>query len=64
MLPRIRELLDEKRLNDQGIFAPRAVNALLEEHVSGRQDLRKQLWTIVVLELWLESHVQQAAVHL
>ena len=64
LLPQVRELLDEKRLKEQGIFAPKAVGQLLEAHVSGSQDLRKQLWTIVVLELWLEAHAKHAAVHL
>ncbi|MCR5814754.1 MAG: asparagine synthase (glutamine-hydrolyzing) [Desulfovibrio sp.] len=63
LLPLVRELLEPRRLQEQGIFEPKAVSQLLEAHVTGGQDLRKQLWTIVVLELWLEAHAKQPAVH-
>ena len=48
-------LLDElspERLRAQGIFEPREVERLVEEHLSGRRDHRKQLWTLFVFQLW------------
>lgn len=55
LLPLMRELFDEKRLQEQGIFSPEAVAQLVREHLSGKIDRRKQLWTLLVLELWLEG---------
>ena len=55
MRPLLEEMLGESRLRQQGIFAPQAVRALMEAHFSGRADMRKQLWTLLVLQLWLEA---------
>ncbi|GAB7079772.1 asparagine synthase (glutamine-hydrolyzing) [Megalodesulfovibrio paquesii] len=51
--PLLEELLHERRLREQGIFDPADVRLLLDEHVSGRKDHRKGLWTLLVLQLWL-----------
>ncbi len=56
MRPLLDELLAPDRLARQGLFAPAAVRALVDAHVEGRSDLRKPLWTILVLQLWLEAH--------
>ncbi|BAV92383.1 asparagine synthase (glutamine-hydrolyzing) [Candidatus Desulfovibrio trichonymphae] len=56
MRPLMEDMLDERGLRAQGIFNPRAVHALVDEHVSGRADLRKPLWTLLVLQLWLRTH--------
>lgn len=55
MRPLLEEMLGESRLRQQGIFAPQAVRALMEAHFSGRADMRKQLWTLLVLQLWLDA---------
>ena len=55
MRPLLEEMLGESRLRQQGIFAPQAVRALMEAHFSGRADMRKPLWTLLVLQLWLEA---------
>ena len=44
--------LSPERLRQQGIFEPREVQRLLSEHLSGRRDYRKQLWTLLVFQLW------------
>ena len=36
----------------QGIFEPAEVQRLLAEHLSGRRDHRKPLWTLFVFQLW------------
>lgn len=56
MRPLMEDILDERGLRAQGMFNPRAVHALVNEHVSGRADLRKPLWTLLVLQLWLRAH--------
>ncbi|MBD5626828.1 MAG: asparagine synthase (glutamine-hydrolyzing) [Desulfovibrio sp.] len=54
--PLMDELLGERALKEQGLFEPKAVRRLVEAHCSGRADLRKPLWTLVVLELWLRAN--------
>jgi asparagine synthase (glutamine-hydrolysing) len=48
----LREELSEARLESQGIFVPSEVQRLLTEHMSGRRDHRKALWTLFVFQLW------------
>ena len=52
MRPLMEDLLNESTLKAQGIFNYQAVRALMDEHVSGRADLRKPLWTLLVFQLW------------
>ncbi len=52
MRPLMEDLLSENTLKAQGIFNYQAVRALMDEHVSGRADLRKPLWTLLVFQLW------------
>ena len=50
------ELLGEAHLRRQGLFDPKTVRALIDEHDSGRMDRRKELWTLLVLQLWLRHN--------
>ena len=52
MRPLMEDLLSESPLKAQGIFNYQAVRALMDEHISGRADLRKPLWTLLVFQLW------------
>ena len=54
--PLMEDLLGEGALAPQGLFEPAAVRRLVEAHCSGRADLRKPLWTLMVLELWLRAN--------
>ena len=54
--PLMEDLLGERALAAQGLFAPAAVRALVDAHCSGRADLRKPLWTLMVLQLWLRAN--------
>lgn len=54
--PLMDDLLGERALAAQGLFAPAAVRALVDAHCSGRADLRKPLWTLMVLQLWLRAN--------
>lgn len=54
--PLVEELLGEDFLRQQGLFAPRAVRALVDAHQRGEQDLRKPLWTLLVLQLWWKNN--------
>ena len=50
-------LLGDGRLRDRGLFEPRRVATLWEEHRTGRRDHRERLWTLVMLELWFRQFV-------
>ena len=46
----------EEALSVETVFEPRAVRALLDRHLSGRADLRKPLWTLLMFQLWQKQH--------
>ncbi|MHC4493468.1 MAG: asparagine synthase (glutamine-hydrolyzing) [Planctomycetota bacterium] len=48
------DLLAHDRLKRQGLLDPAAVGGLVEDHLSGRHDNRKQIWTLLMLQLWHE----------
>jgi asparagine synthase (glutamine-hydrolysing) len=56
----LRELLldylSESRIRRQGIFNPAEVTRLVDEHLRGTKDNRKQLWTLFIFELWAEHY--------
>jgi asparagine synthase (glutamine-hydrolysing) len=52
LAPFARVLLSERTVEERGYFRPKAVTALLEEHLSGQSDWGDQLWTLIVLEVW------------
>ncbi len=57
--PFARETLAPERLARQGYFRPEAVRRLLDDHVSGREDLSRQLWGLLAFTLWHEGHVER-----
>ena len=54
--PLVEEFLGERHLRQQGLFKPEFVRQLLKEHSTGVADHRRQLWTLLVLQLWLHQH--------
>jgi asparagine synthase (glutamine-hydrolysing) len=54
--PLVEELLGETWLRQQGLFKPEVIRRLIEEHNSGAADHRKEIWTLLVLQLWLKHH--------
>jgi asparagine synthase (glutamine-hydrolysing) len=52
--PLLQETLSPERLQRQGWFNPAYVRQLLEDHLSGRADHRKPLWTLLCFQLWHE----------
>jgi asparagine synthase (glutamine-hydrolysing) len=55
LLPWARELLAPERVRRDGLFRPEVVTRLLEDHLAGRADNRKPLWTLLVMNLWLDT---------
>ena len=57
--PLMRDLLDEKRLKDQGIFDAKFVQKLIGEHETGAASHHKQLWTLLVFQLWFNNFLKR-----
>jgi asparagine synthase (glutamine-hydrolysing) len=53
--PLMHEMLDSKRLKKQGLFDPSYVERLINEHESGKVSHHKELWTLLVFQLWIEN---------
>jgi asparagine synthase (glutamine-hydrolysing) len=51
----VREELAPEKLRREGHFNPAVVGKLVDEHLQGRHDHRKQLWTLFVFERWLAT---------
>ena len=48
------ELLDEGRLQRQGVLDPGPVRRAWDLHQRGRRDLAYELWTVLALQAWIE----------
>jgi asparagine synthase (glutamine-hydrolysing) len=52
----LRHLLEDTLLSprclERGWFEPAALRATVEDHVTGRRDRARELWTLLTLELW------------
>lgn len=46
---------------DRGLFLPRYVRRLLEEHCSGKRNHHTRLWALLMLELWFRTWIDGAA---
>ncbi len=57
LAPMTTELLLDGRLRDRGIFNPREVSRLWEEHRTGRAEHPHRLWQLVMLELWFRQFI-------
>jgi len=54
-------VLSPERMARQGFFEPAAVAALVREHLEGRHDNRKQLWTLFAFELWHDGYLARSS---
>lgn len=52
--PLAEEMFSQERLERDGFFQAIYVRGLLDDHLAGRQDNRKLLWTLLVFQLWHE----------
>jgi asparagine synthase (glutamine-hydrolysing) len=57
----VQDELSAERLRRQGLFEPAAVERLLTEHLTGRRDHRKPLWTLFVFQLWHRRWAERRA---
>jgi asparagine synthase (glutamine-hydrolysing) len=50
------ELLSPERIRREGFLNPEYVTTLLQDHLMNKKDNRKQLWTLLVWELWVSRY--------
>jgi asparagine synthase (glutamine-hydrolysing) len=53
----VRRLVTSPRARGRGIFRPEGIDALLEAHASGREDLGQQVWALLCLEVWFRLYI-------
>jgi asparagine synthase (glutamine-hydrolysing) len=46
------DLLSESEINRQGLFNFHNVNKLLQDHLTGKYDNHRQLWTLLMYQTW------------
>ncbi|MBM4338105.1 MAG: asparagine synthase (glutamine-hydrolyzing) [Deltaproteobacteria bacterium] len=51
------EFLSKSRIKREGFLNPEYVEKLLHDHLFNRKDHRKQLWTLLVWELWVDRYL-------
>jgi asparagine synthase (glutamine-hydrolysing) len=51
------EMLDPPRLRRQGIFDSASVTRLLSRHLAGVANHRKELWSLLMFQLWAQSYL-------
>lgn len=54
--PLVGEMFGEERLRRQGLFRPTVISELVREHDQGIVDHRKELWTLLIFQLWYENN--------
>ncbi len=57
--PFARDTLSSDTLHRHGFFRAEPVRRLIDDHVSGREDLSRQLWGLLAFTLWYERHVER-----
>jgi asparagine synthase (glutamine-hydrolysing) len=56
--PLLRDLLAPERLKNQGLFDAEFVRQLIKEHETGAASHHKQLWTLLVFQLWFDNFMK------
>jgi asparagine synthase (glutamine-hydrolysing) len=54
-----RDVLLDRRTRERGIVDPPAVDRLLRDHAAGRTDGWDRIWTLLNLELWYRTFIDQ-----
>ena len=54
------EVLSPESIRAKGFFSPDLVAKLIQDHLAGRRDNRKQLWTLFAFELWHDGYLKRS----
>ena len=49
------DLLDEKRLRQEGYLSPQPIRDYWTQHLSGKRTRQNQLWSVLMFQAWLQS---------
>jgi asparagine synthase (glutamine-hydrolysing) len=55
------ELLNQRRMADEGYFRPGPIRRIWEAHLSGRVDNQHSLWTILMFQSWLRDAADRSS---
>ncbi len=55
----IEDVCGERAVANRGLFDPRAIRRLLDDHLSGRRELNNQFWILLSLEWWQRLYLDQ-----
>jgi asparagine synthase (glutamine-hydrolysing) len=50
-----QELLDPRRIRNDGFLDSRCVQACWQEHLGGRRDRSRYLWSVLMIQAWLDA---------
>jgi asparagine synthase (glutamine-hydrolysing) len=50
------DMLSPDRIRQEGFLDPHYVEVLLQDHLKNRRDNRKQLWTLLIWQLWVDRY--------
>ncbi len=56
-----RDALTPETIERQGYLDPGAVTRVLEDHISGREDLSRQIWGLLNFTLWFDRYAREPA---
>ena len=56
-----RDVLLDPQTRQRGLFNPAYAGDLLKRHIDGREDHARQIWTLLVLELWQREPNSQSS---
>jgi asparagine synthase (glutamine-hydrolysing) len=59
--PIMDELLDSTRIKNAGLFSPKTVETLKQQHLSGYANHSHLLWSLIVFEAWQDKWLNVAA---
>ena len=52
--PLLLDTFSPTQLSREGFFNARAIMTLLDDHFKGKKDNRKQIWTLLMFQMWKE----------
>jgi asparagine synthase (glutamine-hydrolysing) len=61
LAPFARDVLSAETIERQGYLNAGSVNRLLEDHISGKEDLSRQIWGLLSFTLWFDRYAREPA---
>jgi asparagine synthase (glutamine-hydrolysing) len=55
--PWAESLIERARIKRQGLFEAAPIHEAWREHVSGRRNWERKLWTVLMFQAWIEEHM-------